>query len=129
MLSDHSSVHHTEINRIDNPEQGGWEFVCHSCGYRARYTVDSQGTQKLEILFVGDTSARHASGMAPANEVDMQSTFPIYDPLEEELDTLEYSSQTPLDDLDLGQEHLLAGDDWLPLELQEQVEAILQKFD
>ncbi len=128
-----SSVHQTEIHRIQNAREGGWEFVCHSCGYRARYTIDREGTQKLEILFVGDSSARHTTGMAPENEMDGQGYGEIYDPVCPLPEVGGYdpadSDQTPPDDVGMGQEGFLARDDWLPPRLQEQVEAILRKCE
>jgi hypothetical protein len=114
MRNDHPSVHNTEINRIQNGDEGGWEFVCHSCGYRARYTMDRHGTQRLEILFVGDTSARHTSG---------QTQMPI-DGLKNEVET-----SSPLDDAGLDASEVGLNELWLPKNVQEQVEAILRKFD
>jgi hypothetical protein len=120
MRNDHSSVHSTEINRIQNGDEGGWEFVCHSCGYRARYTMDKHGTQRLEILFVGDTSARHTS--EKVEEVFGASTGEAPEEWQAEW-------QGPQDDDGLEADVPGWEDDWLPENIQEQVKAILKKFD
>jgi hypothetical protein len=105
--------HHTEISRIKDGDEGGWEFVCHSCGYRARYTMDKYGNQKLEILHLGDSSARHTSGLPEQT--------PWFEPFGE-------ASPEPLDDVGLSPESLL-GEPWLPDHVREQIEAILMKFE
>jgi hypothetical protein len=129
MQSDHSSIHQTEINRIQNAEESGWEFVCHSCGYRARYTINQQGAQKLEIIVVGDSSARHSTGIPPESAMDPQGFPAVFDPVEANRTASSSNLQTPPDDAGFEPEDDLTGDIWLPVDIQEQVEAILQKYE
>ncbi len=114
MSEEYPAIHHTEINRIQNGDEGGWEFVCHNCGYRARYTIDKHGSQKLEILFLGNSSARHTSG--PLDRV------PPGDPQVVE-------RPEPPDDVGLRSGDLGVDETWLPEDLRDQVEAILRKFE
>jgi hypothetical protein len=114
MNDDYPTVHNTEINRIQNGDEAGWEFICHSCGYRARYTIDIYGTQKLEILYVGDSTARHTTGQS---EQTARS------------DGLDLHYDELLDDAGLDMDDTYLDDIWLPEDLREQVEAIMKKFD
>ncbi len=115
LKTDHPSVHHTEIKKIQNGDEGGWEFICHSCGYRARYTIDRAGTQRLEILFVGDSHARHTSKSIVEDRSERQE--------EREILYLQ-------DDSGLPEEPLLEEEDnWLTPEIRAQVEAIMKDFD
>ena len=55
-------VHHTIIRQLTGTDGEGWEFHCADCGFLTRYylpgcTPDAQ----LEIISLGDASARHLS--------------------------------------------------------------------
>jgi hypothetical protein len=112
MEIDHPCIHHTEINKIHNGEEEGWEFLCHNCGYRARFTVDRTGTQRLEIIFIGDPSARHIS----------------HEALEETYVMQEDCLCTPDD---AGSSDIFYEDEeaWLTPELRAQVEKIIGNFN
>ena len=116
MQSDHSSVHHTEISRIKNAEEVGWEFVCHSCGYCARYLVDRQGAQRLEIVCIGDPTARHTSGQISPSTGDWQDIPAPCVGFEDPGRGI--ADQNMSDELDA----------WLPPHLQAKIEAILSKY-
>ena len=94
-------VHHTHTKVIQSGSVRGWEFGCAQCGYRARYIItNGHDMGEFEILEIGDPEARHYNAsLEEAYELDQQ-----YPEISDEAD-------------------------WLPIEIVEQIEAILGRFD
>ena len=106
------SLHSTSTTRIAGSRGDIWEFTCPLCSYRARYTQDSSpGAPGLEILSIGDQSARHLS--------TPDGTALI----------AEDAADLPEEDV-TAEENDFDGDQaWLPPNLRAQVEAILRRLD
>ena len=98
-------LHKTETIPIDAQTGNEWELVCYECNFRARFTQDlNQGANRLEILDIGDTQARHSGNQGSATV----------------LPQLDYGSGRRQRDDEEG---------WLTPELRQQLSEILQGLD
>lgn len=104
MPSDELTTHETITRSIQSADVRGWEFVCPTCGYRARYTARAQRSgPQLEIVHFGDPQARHTSNHTlgapvedwPAYEADEETQDWIAPDLRQQIEEL-------LKDVDMG---------------------------
>lgn len=104
MLTHNLSIHQTTTVRIHNPDQDGWEFVCPTCHYRARYVSHTaSGAQHLEIVNIGDPAVRHTTSHVvvkpredwPVNGADNAHEVLLSNETRQQLEDL-------LKDIDLG---------------------------
>ena len=66
-------LHHTITTRLHDSEQDAWEFVCPTCGYRARYFVpNGDSPPYLKVISPGNPKARHTSNCSRSTSVKSQ---------------------------------------------------------
>jgi hypothetical protein len=103
---DNLKVHFTKTEKIEREDGAGWEFTCDECSYRARYIhFPEHGKQTLEIIDIGDPTARHTNS---ANQENLAESLPN-----------QASVPTIIED----------EASWLTPELREQIDLILAKFE
>jgi hypothetical protein len=106
MLDYDPAIHRTVTHRI---HEYGWEFVCPTCGYRARFTSPPTfGRQQLEILNIGDFQARHVSSDWPVRQTSSRPVRVVEAEMQDDDDEawltpeLRQQMEELLADVDLG---------------------------
>ena len=71
MYEEKIPLHKTETIPIEAQAGNEWELICNECSFRARFSQDlKQGANRLEILDLGDSQARHAGNQGSAATIN-----------------------------------------------------------
>lgn len=106
MSSYEQPIHEILTYSVRYGQHQGWEFICPTCGYHARYVRHTlSGRQQLQVLSLGDPFARHTT----SSEV----SFP--------------QPQVQVRTIDLSENDI--DESWLTQEIRQQWEELLADVD